>query len=103
MKAAEIYEALCQCRNPEVGGGKAPVELKQEGVKVIDVDDNGMDVISHTRYEGEDGGTVEEVITSYDHSRTFELRPDPNHFNITLYDEAGNKISDSHYMQMDTM
>lgn len=103
MKAAEIYEALCQCRNPEVEGGKAPVELKQEGVKVIDVDDNGMDVISHTRYEGEDGGTVEEVITSYDHSRTFELRPDPNHFYITLYDETGNKISDSYYMQMDKM
>lgn len=88
MKAAEIYEALCQCRNPEIEGGKAPVELKQEGVKVIDVDDNGMDVISHTRYEGEDGGIVEEVITSYDHSRTFEIRPDPNHFYITLYDET---------------
>lgn len=62
-----------------------------------------MDVISRKKYEGEDGGKVEEVITSYDHSRTVELQPDPNHFDITLYDKEGNKISDSHYMQMDTM
>ena len=103
MKATEIYDALCQCRNSKVRGGKAPVELKQEGVKIIGIDDDEMDVISHTKYEGEDGGTVEEVIISYDHSRTFELRPDHNHFYITLYDEIGTKIRDSHYMQMDEM
>lgn len=103
MKAEEIYNALCQCRNPEANDGKAPMQLKQEGVKICDIDDDGMDVISHTRYEGEDGGIVEEVITSYDHSRTCELRPDPNHFYITLYDKTGSKISDSHYMQVDTM
>ena len=103
MKAEEIFEALCQCRDPDVKGGKAPIQLKQEGVKVTDIDDNGSDVISHTKYEGEDGGTVEEVITSYDHSRTFELRPDSNHFDITLYDKAGNTIRKSHYMRMDTM
>ena len=73
MQALEIYEALCQCRDPEAEGGKAPMQLKQEGVKVSDVDDEGMDVISHTKYEGGDSGIVEEVIVSYDHSRPFQL------------------------------
>lgn len=103
MQAKEIYEALCQCRDPETEGGKAPMQLKQEGVKVSDVDDDEMDVISHTKYEGEDGGIVEEVFISYDHSRTFQPRPDSNHFYITLYDKEGNIISKSHYMQMDRM
>ena len=66
MKTEEIYHALCQCRNPEVGGGKSPIQLKQEGVKISEIADNEMDVISHIEYEGEDGGMVEEVITSYD-------------------------------------
>lgn len=101
MKTEEIYYALCQCRNSEVDGGKALIQLKQEGVKISDIDDDGIDVISHVKYEGEDGGIVEEVITFYDHSRTFELRPDPNHFYITQYDKTGKKIREAHYVQMD--
>ncbi len=101
MKTDEIFESLCQCRDPEKEGGKAPVQLKQEGVRIIDIDDNGMDVISHTKYEGEDGGMVEEVIISYDHSRTFELLPDTNHFYIKQYDKAGEIIREAHYMKMD--
>ncbi len=103
MKAVEIYDVLCQCRDPKAEGGKTPMQLKQEGVKMSEIDDDEMDVISHTKYEGEDGGIVEEMFISYDHSRTFEHRPDPNHFYITLYDKKGNKIKGSHYMQMDTM
>lgn len=103
MTAKEIYDALCQFRDPEAEGGMSPVQLKKEGVKVSTVDDDGMDVISHTKYEGEDGGTVEEVITSYDHSRTFELRPDSNHFYIALHDKKGKKMEDSNFMQMDPM
>ena len=57
----------------------------------------------HTRYVGEYGGIVEEVITSYDHSRTFELRPDTNHFDISLFDETGKQVNEDHYMQMDTL
>lgn len=103
MKTDEIYEALCKCRNPEEKDGKSPMQLKQEGVKIIDIDDNRMDVISHTKYEGEDGGMVEEVIISYDHSRTFELRPDPNHFYIKQYDKTGKIIREAHYVKMDKM
>lgn len=103
MKAAGIYSELCQFRSSNGKYGKAPVQLEQEGVKKIDIEDNGADVISHTKYVGEDGGAVEEVITSYDHSRTFELRPDTNHFDISLIDETGKQVSESHYMQMDTM
>ena len=103
MKAAEIYNELCQFRSSNGKGGKAPVELEKEGVKIIDIKDNGTDVISHTQYVGEEGGTVEEVIISYDHSRTFELRPDSNHFYIKLFDETGKQVSEDYYMQMDKM
>jgi len=103
MKAAEIYSELCQLRSSNGKYGKAPVQLEQEGVKKIDIKDNRADVISHIQYMGEDGGIVEEVITSYDHSRPFELRPDTNHFNISLFDETGKQVNENHYMQMDTM
>lgn len=103
MKATEIYNELCQFRSSNGKGGKAPMELEQEGVKIIDIEDNGTDVISHTQYVGEEGGTVEEVIISYDHSRTFELRPDSNHFYIKLFDETGKQVSENYYMQMDKM
>lgn len=103
MNGIEIFNKLCECRNPDAVSGKSPIQLKQEGIKITDIEDNGVDVISHTKFEGEDGGIVEEIITSYDHSRSFELRPDPNHFYIMLYDKMGNKIRDAHFMQMDSM
>lgn len=103
MKAVDIYRELCQFRYSNGTSGKAQVQLKQEGVQIIDIKDNGADVISHTKYVGKDGGAVEEVIISYDHSRTFELRPDTNQFYIKLFDENGKQINEYHYMQMDTM
>lgn len=103
MKAAEIYKELCQFRSSNGKGGKAPVQFEQEGVRIIDIQDNGADVISHTKYVGEEGGTVEEVIICYDHSRTFELHPDTNHFYIKLFDETGKQVCEDYYMQKDTM
>lgn len=103
MKGAEIYSELCQFRSSNGKVGKAPVQLEQEGVKKIDIEDNGADVISHSQYVGEEGGSVEEVIISYDHSRTFELRPDSNHFYIKLFDETGKQVSEDYYVQMDKM
>lgn len=100
MKAVEIYSELCQFRSSNGRYGKAPVQLEQEGVRIIN-EAKGAEVISHTKYVGEDGGTVEEVITSYDHSRTFELRPDTNHFDIRLFDETGKQVSTNHYTQED--
>lgn len=103
MKTEEIFSALCNFRDSQNNGGISPAQLKQEGVKSTDVDDNGQDVISHVKYEGEDGGTVEEVITSYDHSRTFDLRPDTNHFSITQFDSTGKEVKSASYMQMDNI
>lgn len=103
MKTVEIYGELCQFRYSNGTSGKAPVQLKQEGVQIIDMKDNGADVISHIKYVGEDGGAVEEVIISYDHSRAFEMRPDTNHFYIKLFDESGKQVNENHYMQIDTM
>ncbi len=103
MKAKEIYEALCKFRNSEGKEGKAPAQ-PNECVRSYQDEDDGIDVIdviSHTRYEGDDSGAVEEVIASYAHSRTFEIRPDMNLFYDTLYDEAGNIMENSHYTQMD--
>ena len=103
MTSREIFEALCACRNPDVEGGMAPNQLATNGVKMIDIEDRKPDVISHTEYYGDDGGKVVEIYESYDHSRTFELRPDSNHFYISLYDEQGQLKDNAHHVYWDKM
>ena len=84
MTAKEIFINLCVCRDQK--GGMSPSELEKAGVIIEDItsDNPSDDVISHKIYIGDDGEKVEEKIISYDHSRTFELRPDSNHFYIEL-------------------
>lgn len=103
MTSREIFENLCLCRDPDREGGMAPKQLEANGVKMVDIEDNEFGVISHTEYYGDDGGKVVEIYKSYDHSRTFELRPDSNHFYISWYDEQGSLKNKAHYVYWDEM
>lgn len=94
MRTIEIYNGLCQFFNTKMNGEVAPSELKAKGVKVEAVPDNRADIITHDKYFGDDGGTVEVVIKSYDHSRTFELRTDSNDIYVSMELNGERQSSD---------
>ena len=92
MNASEIFKNLCDFRSQK--GGMSPYELEKSGVEVKDMSSSEIqsdDLISCKRYIGEDGKEVQEMISSYDHSRTCELRPDTNHFIITNLDTGESR------------
>ena len=96
MEAHEIYYELCKFWRNNQKNGLSPKEMEEMGVRIEQIDDN-----SPMKFYGNDGGTVEVFFEVHDHCRTFELRPDTNHFSITLYDPSGKPIKNDHFMTVD--
>ena len=103
MNGSEIFKNLCIFRESNQERGISPAELKKLGIRMEDLPTNSNDEISRTLYYGDDGYNVLEVYVSYDHSRTFELKPDTNHFYLTLFDTSNNEIQRKTFMTIDDM
>ena len=99
--AREVFTDLCNFYRAHEQGEQYTLSKAFECEK-RDVPDSGMDVISHEEYITDDGKVVV-IYTSYDHSRTFELRPDSNHFDIKLYNNDGRKVDAAYYVVWDKM
>ena len=102
MTSKEIYDNLCLFRRSKQLHGIAPQKMKENGVRMEELPTNKeKDEISNTIYYGSDGGFVMESYASYDHSRAFELRPDSNHFQVTLCDKDGNELERDNFVYWD--
>lgn len=93
MTAGEIYRNLCEFRDNAQRAGMSPNEMKKCGVSIVEIPARVTgDGASSNKYIGEDSGYVIEDYWYSDHCKTFDTRPDTNHFGVSLYDEAGTVI-----------
>jgi len=70
------------------------------GFKEVNADDSSDEIVRYELTDGDD--KIVARIESYDHSRTFELRPDSNHNYLELY-EGTKEINSLHYVFWDDM
>ncbi len=77
MKAREIFDSVFEHYESKLSRGLSINELRSRGVKV-----NGKD--GKTELFGDDGGSVIVSTKINFHDKTFEERPDTNHFKVEL-------------------
>lgn len=102
-KLEEIYREIAKAVSAEdVEKTKKAIVLfiKPYGFEEVDTDESSDEIVKYELADGAD--RIVARIESYDHSRTFELRPDSNHNYLELY-EGDKKIDYLHYVFWDDM
>lgn len=102
-KLEKIYREIAKAVSAEdVEETKKAIVLfiKPYGFEKVETAESSDEIVKYELVDGAD--KIVARIESYDHSRTFELRPDSNHNYLELY-EGAEKIDGLHYVFWDDM